>query len=127
MPPYVPPRRKSLARIYDAASGTRRAADARRCPVLSFSRAPGAICVFLIVRQPSLLQPLPQLELDPAAALPALRRIVSVAYLIPLPLYGSGGLSPRISAATDPNNCRSALSSVKVTWRSTLAVTSGGN
>src|SRR5262245_14032037 len=33
-------------------------------------------------------------------ALPALRRMISPAYLMPLPLYGSGGRSPRISAAT---------------------------
>src|SRR5690606_841886 len=35
-------------------------------------------------------------------ALPALRRICSPAYLIPFPLYGSGGRSLRISAATWP-------------------------
>src|SRR5262249_14645251 len=34
----------------------------------------------------------------PAAALPALRRMVSVAYLMPLALYGSGGRSRRMAA-----------------------------
>src|ERR1700688_496981 len=68
-----------------------------------------------------------QLALAVAAALPALRRMVSVAYLIPLPLYGSGGRSSRIWAATCPISCRSALSRVITTWRSTLAVTPGGN
>jgi hypothetical protein len=31
----------------------------------------------------------------------------SPAYFIPLPLYGSGGRQPRISAATCPTNCLS--------------------
>src|SRR5262245_27580765 len=36
------------------------------------------------------------------AALPALRRMYSPSYLTPLPLYGSGGRNPRISAADWP-------------------------
>src|SRR4051794_18946690 len=40
-------------------------------------------------------------------ALPALRRITSPWYLMPLPLYGSGGRSPRSSAATCPTSALS--------------------
>src|SRR6056297_291472 len=39
--------------------------------------------------------------------LPALRRICSSTYLIPLPLYGSGGRTRLIRAATSPTNCLS--------------------
>jgi len=63
----------------------------------------------------------------PAAALPALRRIFSSAYLTPLPLYGSGGRSSRMAAATWPSSSLSALASVTTTCLSTLAVTSGGS
>src|SRR5438270_2503387 len=41
------------------------------------------------------------------AALPALRRITSSVYLMPLPLYGSGSRSERISAAVCPTSCLS--------------------
>src|SRR5262249_4053351 len=40
-------------------------------------------------------------------ALPALRRITSSAYLMPLPLYGSGLRMERIVAATWPTSCLS--------------------
>ena len=60
------------------------------------------------------------------AALPAFRRIVSSAYLTPLPLYGSGGRSSRIAAAAWPRTSRSAPSSVTTDLRSTLAVTPCG-
>ena len=43
-------------------------------------------------------------------ALPAFRRIISPAYLMPLPLYGSGGRRLRISAATWPTISLSAPS-----------------
>src|SRR5262249_25475693 len=51
----------------------------------------------------------------PAAALPALRRSRSSAYLTPFPLYGSGGRSRRMAAATCPSSSRSAPSSVPPT------------
>src|SRR6185295_14984142 len=41
------------------------------------------------------------------AVLPALRRIVSSMYLIPLPLYGSGGRKLRIFAVAAPSAWRS--------------------
>ena len=41
------------------------------------------------------------------AVLPALRRIVSSMYLMPLPLYGSGGRKLRIFAAAPPSSCLS--------------------
>src|ERR1700682_6213510 len=42
--------------------------------------------------------------LAPLPAFPALRRIFSPRYITPLPLYGSGGLSPRRLAATWPTS-----------------------
>src|SRR5919108_1916186 len=45
-----------------------------------------------------------------APALPALRRICSPTYLIPFPLYGSGGRKLRSSAATCPTSSLSAPS-----------------
>src|SRR5207244_12471104 len=62
----------------------------------------------------------------PAAALPALRRMRSSAYLTPFALYGSGGRSSRSAAAAWPSSSRSAPSSVIITWRSTLADSPGG-
>src|SRR5262249_10566356 len=63
----------------------------------------------------------------PAAALPAFRRMVSVEYLTPLPLYGSGGRRRRIRAAVWPGGPRAPHASVTTTCRSTLAVTPGGS
>ena len=52
---------------------------------------------------------------------------VSSAYLMPLPLYGSGGRSARIAAAVSPSSWRSAPSSVTTDLAcSTFAVTPGG-
>src|SRR3989442_1744509 len=62
-----------------------------------------------------------------AAALPALRRMRSSAYLTPFALYGSGGRSSRSAAAAWPSSSRSAPSSVIITWRSTLAESPGGS
>src|SRR6266550_4310306 len=42
--------------------------------------------------------------LAPLPALPGLRRIFSPRYITPLPLYGSGGRNPRISAAAWPTS-----------------------
>src|SRR5215468_10630653 len=61
------------------------------------------------------------------AALPALRRICSPAYLMPLPLYGSGGRSARICAHTSPSTCLLLPSMVTIVWRSTLASMPGGS
>src|SRR4029453_10403680 len=66
-------------------------------------------------------------QLLPAAALPAFRRIFSVPYLTPLPLYGSGGRRRRMAAAVWPSSSRSPPSSVTTIWRSTLAVMPGGS
>src|SRR5919199_725317 len=50
-------------------------------------------------------------------ALPAFRRICSPTYLIPFPLYGSGGRSERSSAATCPTTSLSAPSTrIAVGW-----------
>ena len=40
------------------------------------------------------------IERIPYFFLPSLRKMYSFTYLTPLPLYGSGGRNPRISAAT---------------------------
>src|SRR5262249_51590207 len=63
----------------------------------------------------------------PAAALPAFRRTVSVEYLTPLPLYGSGRRRRPVGPARCPALSRSPPSSVTTTCRSTLAVTPGGS
>src|SRR5690606_6195266 len=59
-------------------------------------------------------------------ALPALRRICSPAYLIPFPLYGSGGLRPRISAATCPTASLSAPSMTTCVGVGALSLTPSG-
>src|SRR3989338_187013 len=59
------------------------------------------------------------------AAFPALRRICSVVYLIPFPLYGSGLRIERICAATAPNTTLSAEVRVR-TFFSTVALTPAG-
>jgi len=58
--------------------------------------------------------------------LPSLRRIVSSLYLIPLPLYGSGGRNARISLATCPTRWRSAPLTEIAVGRSVVILTSGG-
>src|SRR5262249_2985619 len=63
----------------------------------------------------------------PAAAFPAFRRMVSVPYLTPLPLYGSGGRSRRIAAAVWPSSSRAPPSSGITTRRSTLALMPPGS
>src|SRR6266850_1868299 len=63
-----------------------------------------------------------------APVLPCLRRMVSSAYLMPLPLYGSGGRSLRISAATRPMRCLSAPFTVRrLPLASYSAVTPSGS
>src|SRR5207245_1317856 len=62
-----------------------------------------------------------------APVLPCLRRMVSSAYLIPLPLWGSGGRSLRISAATSPMRCVSApFTATRLRLASYSAVTTCG-
>src|SRR5690606_26989979 len=61
-----------------------------------------------------------------APVLPCFRRMVSSAYLMPLPLYGSGGRSERTLSATSPRSCLSWLESVTTVCRSTAAVTPSG-
>src|SRR3954447_17719962 len=58
--------------------------------------------------------------------LPSLRRIVSSLYLIPLPLYGSGGRNARISLATCSTRWRSAPLTVIAVGRSVVILMSGG-
>src|SRR6185295_8369133 len=59
-------------------------------------------------------------------ALPALRRMTSPAYLMPLPLYGSGGRRPRSSAATCPTFSLSAPSITIVVGCGALSFTPAG-
>src|SRR5262245_3100215 len=56
----------------------------------------------------------------PAPVLPTLRRMRSSTYLMPLPLYGSGGRRPRTLAATWPRSSRSTPDSA-TRFFSTLA------
>src|SRR5262249_53006969 len=60
------------------------------------------------------------------AALPALRRMCSPSYFTPLPLYGSGGRNPRISAAAWPTDHLSAPEMTTRVGFSTLIVTPAG-
>ena len=60
------------------------------------------------------------------AAFPAFRRIRSSAYLMPFPLYGSGGRRPRICAVTSPRICRLFACTVSTVCRSTDAWTPSG-
>src|SRR6187401_1977156 len=62
----------------------------------------------------------------PPAALPALRRMYSPAYLMPLPLYGSGGLKPRMFAATCPTSPLSNPFTVSFVGVSTAIVMPAG-
>src|SRR5262245_33526865 len=62
---------------------------------------------------------------DPAA-FPAFRRMYSPSYLTPLPLYGSGGRKPRMSAATCPTSALSAPLTVRRVGFSTLIVMPSG-
>src|SRR5881296_3250246 len=72
--------------------------------------------------------PLLRDHLAPAPAfLPTFRRITSFAYLMPLPLYGSGFRSARSFAAVWPRSALSAPRSVMDTWRSISAVTPSGS
>src|SRR5690606_35171183 len=59
-------------------------------------------------------------------ALPALRRITSPWYLTPLPLYGSGGRSDRISAATWPTISLSEPSTVIAVGALAVSLIPGG-
>src|SRR4029453_254056 len=61
------------------------------------------------------------------AFLPTFRRMYSSAYLMPLPLYGSGLRRARSLAATCPSNALSAPLSVIETCRSISACTPSGN
>src|SRR5204862_4625885 len=60
------------------------------------------------------------------AVLPALRRIVSSTYLMPLPLYGSGGRKLRILAVAAPSAWRSIPDRIK-RFLSTLAEIPSGS
>ena len=73
----------------------------RGCPLLACCQRPG----FDPSSMPARYLP---------AALPALRRMTSSEYLMPLPLYGSGSRSARISAAVCPTFCLSMP--VMVMW-----------
>ena len=65
---------------------------------------------------------------EAAPVLPSLRRMISFAYLMPLPLYGSGGRSARILAAVRPSRCLSTARTVSlVCLASTSAVTPSGS
>src|SRR5687767_10260180 len=57
-----------------------------------------------------------------APVLPTLRLMVSSRYLMPLPLYGSGGRNDRTLAAVCPRTSRSVLARVMMFF-STLALT----
>src|SRR5687767_15930534 len=59
------------------------------------------------------------------AALPALRRICSSTYLMPLPLYGSGFLMRRICEAVSPTSCLSMPLTVMMFFSTVTAVPSG--
>src|SRR5215212_2553392 len=61
-----------------------------------------------------------------APALPAFRRIVSSAYLIPLPLYGSGGRIRRMRAAVSPTSSLSAPLTTTRLFPSRVSVTPSG-
>src|ERR1044072_5851998 len=63
---------------------------------------------------------------DPAA-FPAFRRMYSPSYFTPLPLYGSGGRKPRISAATWPTCALFAPLIVRRVGFSTLIVMPSGD
>src|SRR6266571_3984596 len=72
--------------------------------------------------------PLLRDHLAPAPAfLPTFRRITSFAYLMPLPLYGSGFRSARSLAAVWPRSALSAPRNVIDTWRSISAVMPSGS
>src|SRR5262249_34402505 len=60
------------------------------------------------------------------AVFPALRRICSLTYLMPLPLYGSGGRKLRIFAAAPPSFSRSMPDRIK-RFLSVFAVTPSGS
>src|SRR5574340_979973 len=62
-----------------------------------------------LLSQPLMFFAIPFIYLPPAAlpALPAFLLMTSSAYLMPLPLYGSGLLNALISAATCPTTCLS--------------------
>src|SRR5262249_17546246 len=60
------------------------------------------------------------------AAFPAFRRMYSPSYFTPLPLYGSGGRKPRMSAATWPTSPLSAPLMVRRVGFSTLIVMPAG-
>src|SRR5699024_2577368 len=59
-------------------------------------------------------------------AFPALRRMCSPAYLMPLPLYGSGLRSLRIVAATSPTACLSMPEILSLVGLSTVKVMPSG-
>src|SRR5258705_460577 len=62
------------------------------------------------------------------AALPAFRRMYSPSYLTPLPLYGSGGRKPRMSAATCPTMYLSGpLMTTRVAVSALTVMPSGGS
>src|SRR6185436_20658655 len=85
--------------------------------------APDAIppdaAAFVLVVGPAHDDPVP-------AALPALRRMYSPSYLMPLPLYGSGGRKPRISAHDCPTCHLSAPETTSRVGFSTLMVMPAG-
>src|SRR5216683_1502672 len=64
--------------------------------------------------------------LAPLPALPALRRIFSPRYMTPLPLYGSGGRSERMSAATWPTSSLAIPVTENLVWSCTSMVTPAG-
>src|SRR4030065_96307 len=71
---------------------------------------------------------LPLIYFPPAfPALPAFLLITSSEYLMPLPLYGSGGLIDLMSAATCPTTCLSGPFMVTMVCFSTVAVTPLGS
>src|SRR5262249_44070627 len=72
--------------------------------------------------------PLLRDHLAPAPAfLPTFRRTTSPAYLMPLPLYGSGSRSARSLAAVWPRTALPAPRTVMATGRSTPAATPSGS
>src|SRR3972149_2774415 len=77
-----------------------------------------------LLSQPLCLITLPLISYLPPAlpALPAFLRITSSAYLMPLPLYGSGFLKALMSAATWPTSCLSAPLTVMPVCFSTVAL-----
>src|SRR6266576_5157641 len=127
MPRFFPAHRRSLEHKYVYGYETRKPAGARPCPRRSGELAPCGVALrYLLVYSPCLILNAYFPPAEPTA-LPALRLINSSRYLMPLPLYGSGGLSARIFAAVSPNSCRSALFKVMIIWRSTDAVTPSGS